>query len=664
MDPRGTVVFATVGRPQYGFDIFSVQPDSARPTERRLTDGVSVNFNGQFLDEGEALVFVSERSGSSQIYLQPNSSHVGKLEQLLSPSDSLFHDRPLIKNDGRLLYISAHEPPAEPFKSWSALYSTDLRQRKITRLTPYGAADFSPSVSQSGKFIAVASYGSRPWGGEFHDLQTDIVVFSDSDPAERIILCPHGGWPQWSGDSTVYFHRQADDGWWSIFKVDLPEGFKPSDYSNQNSYAAAPVRVTPPGLHCFTPAAMHNSSRIATATRRRGSKYRHIEIFDVESGEFYPVTELLNPKCNHYSPFLSPESTVLGYHRFRGESSDIIPHLDPVTSPVKDLRLLRLNGSFPSFSPSGDFILSSGDLEPDSSLLPALSIASSDGSKRWTLLKDRMAFGNSWSPTEPGVIFTSIGPIFESVKAPVQIARVTFDPQDLTDDSLENIIPTDIKILTRESSGNNAFPSCSPDGKLVVFRSGHSGHKNLFVIDSSNGEFEGGIRQLTDGPWIDTMPSWSPDGSLIAFSSNRHNPGDATRFSIYVIRPDGTGLCRIHVAGPPPPPEGSSSPEYEMNDRERLNHVCFSSDGEWLLFTANLGGLTAEPVSLPHQFQPYGDLYMVRLDGTALQRLTLNGYENGTPAWHPKVADDSGRKSAGQKLIGHFDEPTWITFDL
>ncbi|QCD92261.1 hypothetical protein DEO72_LG5g323 [Vigna unguiculata] len=42
--------------------------------------------------------------------------------------------------------------------------------------------------------------------------------------------------------------------------------------------------------------------------------------------------------------------------------------------------------------------------------------------------------------------------------------------------------------------------------------------------------------------------------------------------------------------------------------RERLNHVCFSGDGEWLLFTANLGGVTAEPIGLPNQFQPYGDL--------------------------------------------------------
>ncbi|ESR57828.1 hypothetical protein CICLE_v10019102mg [Citrus x clementina] len=652
MEPKGTIVFTTVGRPYYGFDVFSIKSpfvNAPKFHEHRLTDGTSINFNAQFVDgQDQTIAFISERSGSPRIYqTRPGSS---KTELLPSIPCSLFHDRPVARND-KLFFISAHEQPDQIFKSWSALYSTDLKASKFTRLTPYGVVDYSPSVSYSGKFITVASYESRPWPGEFHELNTDIVVFQESDPNKRVIVCERGGWPTWSGDSTIYFHRQADDGWWSIFRVSFPENLE------FLGFPIAPTRVTPPGVHCFTPAAFHDGKRLAVATRRKNRNFRHIEIYDRVSKEFYPVTETLNPNFHHYNPFVSANSEFIGYHRFRGESTEgqsTIPHLEPVASPVKELRMLRLNGSFPSFSPDGGLIVFNHDFE----LNAGIKIAKSDGSKRWTLIKDRTAFYNSWSPTEKHVIYTSTGPIFQSERATVQIARVSFQ-LDPSDDNNREEIPCDVKILTKEETGNNAFPSCSPDGKFLVFRSGRSGHKNLFVLDAVNGEFNGDIRQLTDGPWIDTMPSWSPKGDLIAFSSNRHNPDNVEAFSLYVIKPDGSGLRRIHVAGP----EGSGDV-----DRERINHVCFSADGEWLLFTANLGAVMAEPVSWPNQFQPYGDLYVVKLDGSGLRRLTWNGYENGTPAWHPGNQLDLGKlrleDDIGDKLRGQFDEPLWISCDF
>lgn len=51
---RTTIVYATVGRSQYAFDIYSRKsaPEQDQEvnhaTEIRLTDGVSVNFNGAF----------------------------------------------------------------------------------------------------------------------------------------------------------------------------------------------------------------------------------------------------------------------------------------------------------------------------------------------------------------------------------------------------------------------------------------------------------------------------------------------------------------------------------------------------------------------------------------------------------------------------------------
>ncbi|KAL6219643.1 hypothetical protein ACLB2K_007402 [Fragaria x ananassa] len=643
--PRGTLVFSTVGRPHYGFDLFSLRLHSS--VEHRLTDGRSINFNAQFADNHQSIVFISERTGSPAIFLTRPGNPTPQL--LHSVPGSLFHDRPVIKNR-KLYFISAHQHPDRLFKSWSALYSTDLDDKKTTRLTPADCVDYGPAVSLSGEFVAVASYGSRPWEGEFHELNTDIVVFRASQPGKRVLVCERGGWPTWSGDSVVYFHRRDDHGWWTIFRIDLPHDF------DSATNPLTPTRVTPSGLHCFTPAAMQDGKRIAVATRRRETNFRHVEFFNADTGTFSPVTSTVNPDFHHYNPFVSPDSEFLGYHRFRGESTQwggesIIPHLEPVNSPITHLGMLRVHGSFPTFSPDADLVALNPDFEGNT----GVKIVKSNGSKSWTLIKGRTAFYNSWSPTERHVIYTSIGPIFQSAKATVQIARIEFDPSDLNGDKED--IPCTVKILTREDTGNNAFASCSPDGKSLVFRSGRTGHKNLYIVDALNGEFNGGIRRLTEGPCIDTMPSWSPKGDLIAFSSNRHKPEDAAVFSIYVIKPDGSGLRRTHVAG-------------DDVDRERINHVCFSKDGEWLLFTANLGGVTAEPVSFPNQFQPYGDLYTVRLDGRGLTRLTWNGYENGTPTWHTGDDVDLGRLRLGEacevgdKLKGQFDEPLWISCDI
>ncbi|KAG5521770.1 hypothetical protein RHGRI_034108 [Rhododendron griersonianum] len=83
-----------------------------------------MQLRSQFLEEDQTLVYVSERTGSSRLYLaRPGSP---KPELLPSPPRSLFHDRRPVIKDGRLYFISAHEPNDKPFKSWSALYSIGL----------------------------------------------------------------------------------------------------------------------------------------------------------------------------------------------------------------------------------------------------------------------------------------------------------------------------------------------------------------------------------------------------------------------------------------------------------------------------------------------------------------------------------------------------------
>ncbi|TKY74238.1 TolB protein [Spatholobus suberectus] len=624
-----SIIFTTLGRSYYAFDIYSlpIQQHPLTPNqELRLTDGHSVNFNGHFLSNSSAIqlpthspplqfVYITERNGSPTIYYDAvyTSSTRRRTRSALqsitaeriqvpllpnNPSDTSqvsLKDKPSVTPDGEyLIYVSTHEDPGVPRASWAAVYSSHLESGLTQRLTPYGVADFSPALSPSGLWTAVASYGPDGWAGEVEDLTTDIYVFLTRDGTHRVKIVEHGGWPSWVDDRTLYFHRRGDDQWWSIYKATLPSNGPVSVDS------VVVERVTPPGLHAFTPATSPgNNNFIAVATRRPGSSFRHVELFDLVDKKFTELTRLVSPRAHHLNPFISPDSSRVGYHKCRGEpKGNSSPQflLENVRSPVPGLSLFRFVGSFPVFSPSGDRI---AYVE-----MPGVYVVNRDGSNLRKVF-DAMAFSTAWDRVRPGVIYTAIGETFASESSRVDIVSISVDEGK------------SVKRLTFDGK-NNAFPSPSPDGKWIVFRSGRSGHKNLYIMDAVGGERKG-LRRLTEGPWTDTMCNWSPDGEWIAFASDRHDPGSGS-FELYLIHPNGTGLRKLIQSG----------------SGGRTNHPYFSPDGKSLTFTSDYAGISAEPISNPHHYQPYGDIFTVRLDGSGITRLTHNSYEDGTPAWSPK----------------------------
>eukprot|EP00252_Welwitschia_mirabilis_P003064 TRINITY_DN1313_c0_g1_i1.p1 TRINITY_DN1313_c0_g1~~TRINITY_DN1313_c0_g1_i1.p1 ORF type:complete len:700 (-),score=-83.95 TRINITY_DN1313_c0_g1_i1:146-2245(-) len=651
---EGTILFATVGRTHYAFDIYTVPLKAALQTDQELsefpaTDGKSVNYNGHFI-QGHALrplrrmlglnaesvdnmAFVSERTGLAEIYITLSSYEAptespeiqrrvaieGGGWDLTVKFSAIFgtdrnqsirmEDRPSLAGDS-LVYVSTKQPATEARKSWTAIYATSLRTGATRRLTPEGVADLSPAVSPSGEWVAVASAGARGWLGETKDLETDIYVFRLSDSSGRRRIVKHGGWPTWADDNTLYFHRQVDDGWWSIFRAVINERLE-----------VKTQRITPPGLHAFTPSVHRNGRWLAVATRRPGSDYRHVEVFDLETGSFIDVTRRLNAETHHFNPFMG--SDRIGYHRCRGDGAVEVPAFEKLTSPLQGISLFRVDGSFPKVSPDGSLVAYTG---PSFS---GLYVMNSDGTGVRKVFCGT-SFATAWGP-KSDMVYTSNGQGFAAEDADVDILAVY------------NVSGGPISHRRLTTTANNAFPSPSPDGRQLVFRSGRSGHKNLYIMDALTGE-DGGLWRLTEGPWTDTMPNWSPDGRWIAFSSDREDPG-AGGFSGFLVRPDGSGLRRVLKSG-----EGG-----------RVNHAFFSPDSKSLVFTTDYAGVSVEPVSTPNQFQPYGEIFISAIDGSEMVRLSHNGYEDGTPSWSSFSLPVSGCDPSVKRTARcDFDDERWL----
>jgi Tol biopolymer transport system component len=341
-------------------------------------------------------------------------------------------------------------------------------------------------------------------------------------------------------------------------------------------------RVTPPDLDAFTPKASLDG-KFLVLTMVRGD-HRQIEVMELSTGKLTPLT---TEATDHWNPAISLDGRLVVYHRT--PPGFVIPSVERWGAPPgTDLMLLRLAGAFPAFSPDGKRLALVGDLS-------RLDRMNTDGSARKTIFagRPRGLFSTSWAHQDERIAF-AVGGVFEGAGAEVDL--MTVRPYG-----------SGLRQLTRQT-GNNGFPSFSPDGKQVVFRSGRSSNKNLYLANSDST----GLRQLTQGEWADTMCDWSRKGDWIVFASDRD--GD---FDIWLIRPDGSGLHKLIGGG------------------GRNNHPHFSPDSQWVVFTSQRAGYSAEEVSLPFQFQPYGDLFAIRIDGTDLLRLTHNGFEEGTPAWGP-----------------------------
>ena len=256
-----------------------------------------------------------------------------------------------------------------------------------------------------------------------------------------------------------------------------------------------------------------------------------------------------------------------------------------------------------SFSPAGDRMVYGLVNFHGESRSGSLVVARADGSDHKVIYEcpatDDMVLP-MWSPLGDTILFSLGGLYQRETIRPARVMSIRPDGSGLTP-------------LTAADE-NSGSPSWSPDGKQVAYRVTKGPMRGLRILDLATGK----SRKLETGSEYDVFPEWSPRGDWIAFTSKRD-----TDYEIFRIRPDGSDLQRLtHAPG-------------------KNAHSSFSPDGEWIAFSTGRQGfkdeaihlLLAAPVGLT--FQPYGEIAVMRADGSNVRLLTDNSTEEGAPSWIP-----------------------------
>ena len=184
-----------------------------------------------------------------------------------------------------------------------------------------------------------------------------------------------------------------------------------------------------------------------------------------------------------------------------------------------------------------------------------------------------------------------------------------------------NLDGQDTQRLT-SSPGYDAEATISPDGKTIVWTSVKDGDLDLYTmnLDGSN------VRRLTNDIGYDGGAFFSPDSKKIVYrAAHPTDPSEVAKYKeLLAQRLVEPGQLEIFVMNA----DGSDKKQVTRTGASNFSPF-FHPDGTRIIFSSNIetrgegGG------------RPSFHLYLVRDDGTGLERLTMEGHFNSFPMFSP-----------------------------
>ena len=153
----------------------------------------------------------------------------------------------------------------------------------------------------------------------------------------------------------------------------------------------------------------------------------------------------------------------------------------------------------------------------------------------------------------------------------------------------------------------------SPDGRWVVFTSERRGNPDLYALELDSGAQ---ARLLIDSAAMEDQVAFSPDGRSIAFVSTASGNAD-----IYVLPFN------------PETPQSLAAATNVTNHPGGDFRPDFSPDGARIAFTTDRDTPVSGHPIFAFTRQREGDVYVMKTDGSDVQRLTATPDWDGSPEW-------------------------------